>query len=155
MYSEELIQKLHKVVKNWTGKEGEVEDLKIHDLILALDQARCDVANKCYDISDPLIPVILQNVLTKKIFDLATNIKNYPLQPTLGEVLQIYQLVRPKVAYNLNMLFVYTSHGALGVGYRPEQGCWDHGHYNMSQKNAEEYISETYGMAVPLLKEEK
>ena len=152
MYSEKVKAQLTKIVKNWTGKEGSLRSLKTHDLILALDQARCDLANG-FEI-DPVVPAILQNLLSKRLLDLATK-KEHHLKFSLGEALQVYQLVRPKVAYNLNMLFVYTSHGALGVGYRPEQGCWDHGHYNMSQESAEKYIYETYGMAVPLLKEEK
>ena len=150
MYSKKAKAQLAKIVKNWTGKKGALRRLKTHDLILALDQARVDLANGLE--IDPIVPAILQNRLSKRLLKLAAK-KKHPLESSLGEALQIYQLVRPKVAYDLNMLFVYTSHGALGVGYRPEQGCWDRGHYNMSQKNAEQYISEKYGMAVPLLKE--
>ena len=104
MYSKTLMEKIKKVVKTWTGKEGELDSLPIHELINALDQVKCDVANGLKS-SDPLIPLMIQNVLNKKLFELATNIQNYPLN-NKEKIVQVYLLVRPKIAYNMNKLFV-------------------------------------------------
>lgn len=169
MYSEALMEKIKKVVKTWPGKEGELDSLPIHELINALDQVKCDVANGLKS-SDPLIPLMIQNVLNKKLFELATNIQNYPLN-NKEKIVQVYLLVRPKIAYNMNKLFVVCERNVkrtkfngeeeiirtynLGVDYMPESGDWGHAHYDATTpKRWEEYIRDEYGMAIPLLSSE-
>lgn len=141
-----------KLVKNWYGDDqGHIESLTIHNLICALDDAKCDVAN---GYGHPLLPLLVQKVLDEKLLTLATLPEQYPLRGSLGKVKQIYLLVRPKHMTNMNRLFVYTDAGrpgALGVDYMPEDGQWGHGHYNISQQAAEQYIRDEYGMAIPLL----
>lgn len=137
-----------KLVKNWYGDDqGHIESLTIHNLICALDDAKCDVAN---GFGHPMLPLLVQKVLDEKLLTLATFPEKYPLRESLGEVRQIYLLVRPKHMTNMNRLFVYTGR-ALGVDYMPEDGQWGQGHYHMSQQDAEQYIRDEYGMAIPLL----
>ena len=152
-----LQEKIEKIVKNWYGKGKDLECLTIHNLICALDQAKCDVANDTHD-SDPVIPLMISKVLDTKLINLVSNIKNYPLNEGLGTVEQIYLLFRPKHDINMNRLFVVTKTPFgynLGVDYNPECGNWGHGHYNgKSVQDWEDYIREEYGAFMPLLKKE-
>ena len=50
MYSERLRQKIQTIVKKWSGKEGELSSLSIHNLICALNQDA-----KEYGVAIPLI----------------------------------------------------------------------------------------------------
>ena len=154
MYSKEIEERLATIVRNWTGKIGKLEDLNTHDLIIALDEERCNVMNDSVlnkSNYNPLVPIILQQELSKRILNLAENINDYSLP--YGKIKQVYQLVRPKNCSQLNRLFVYTTHQALGIGYNPEKRNWDQGEYNLSQKEAEHYIYTKYGGAVKLLEE--
>lgn len=142
------------IVKNWRGKGETLESLPIHGLINALDEEKCRVAQR-EDNHHPLIPFLISKTLDEKMIDLVSHVDKYPLKEGLGTLYQIYMAFRPKSFFNINRLFVATktSRGYnLGIGYHPETGDWDHGHYGFKSVEAyEEYLNDEYGVMMPLL----
>lgn len=152
-----LKEQIAKIVKNWRGTGETLDTLTIHNLIWALDQAKCDVVNDVSD-SNPLIPLLIEEQLNAKLIKLISHPEEYPLKDGLGTIERIYILFRPKYPTNMNRLFVVskTERGYnLGVDYDPENGNWGHGHYGAKTiEQWEKYISDEYGIYMPLFKKE-
>ena len=156
MYSERLMEKIQEIVKKWSGKEGELNSLSIHDLICALNQDT---------YGEGEVYLVIKQALINKLIDLVQNVEKYPLKKELGSVYQIYLLIEPNFVNDMNRLFViskrenkYFKEGydyCLGVDYMPETGDWYHGHYDAeTPKTWEKYIEKKYGVAIPLLNKE-
>lgn len=150
-YTDKIKEYSKKTVRNWTGKIGELDSLKLKELTFALNDTICEVGNGITG-NNPVVPLVIQEILSKKLVSLAQNPEAYPLQCG-HKVKQIYWLVYPKSYKNQHILFVYTDKNALGVIWSPEDGTWAHGHYNLTQEEAENYIKEHYGSAIKLLEE--
>ena len=151
----EPYEKLVKTIRHWNPEAKIVEDLTIHQLIVALDQAKCDLFCKREE-SDPIIPLMIERELNSKLIDLVNNNK-WGLKNIRGNVEQVYMLFRPNNYWDINKLIVvvkkHENEYAVGYNYDPDIGTWDCGRYCFeSFEGCKSYIAEKYGIAIPLIR---
>lgn len=151
----ELYEKIAKTIRHWNSEAQTIEDLTIHQLIVALDQTKCDLFSN-FEESDPIIPLMIGRELNSKLIDLVNN-NEWKLKDTKGNVEQVYMLFRSKRSWDINKLIVvikkHENEYAVGYNYDPDIGTWSRGQYCLESFEAcKNYIAEEYGIAIPLIR---